>query len=145
MASVLIQSGEKGQATPTLSGKTVLCVEDEELQLKMRQALFESAGFTVLQARSGRVGLELFRTHHVDAVVLDYYLTGMNGTAVATEMKRLSPRTPIVMLSGFASLPGEGAVVDAWLMKAEIEPRDLIYEVSRLIKPRNDIPRTPIS
>jgi CheY-like chemotaxis protein len=129
----------------TLAPYTVLCVEDEELQLAMRQALFESAGFIVLKARSGKAAMEIFRAHHVDAVVLDYYLTGMNGTAVATEMKRLSPRTPIVMLSGFASLPGESAVVDAWLMKTAVEPEYLVNEVTRLIKPRNDMRRTATS
>jgi CheY-like chemotaxis protein len=145
VARVLVKSGAAGDTVRGVRGKTVLCVEDEELQLKMRQALFESADFAVLQARSGRTALELFRAHHVDVVVLDYYLTGMNGTAVATEMKRLSPRTPIIMLSGFASLPGEGAVVDAWLMKADVEPQYLIEEVLRLIKPRNDIQHSATS
>jgi len=64
---------------------------------------------------------------------MDYWLSGTNGTAVAEEMKALRPRVPIVMLSGFPSLPGEGAIVDAWLRKAEAEPEDILNEVKRLM------------
>jgi CheY-like chemotaxis protein len=120
------------------SPKTILCVDDEKLQLQLRKALLESAGFIVLAAQSSEDAMEMFRTHHVDAVVTDYWLSGNNGTALAEQMKRLRPRIPILMLSGFSSLPGEGAVVDAWLRKAEVEPEELIETVNRLIGLRSD-------
>ncbi|HVO62079.1 MAG TPA: response regulator [Terriglobales bacterium] len=116
---------------------TVLCVEDEASQLHMRQLLFESAGFRVLTAESGKAALSIFLSEHVDAVLLDYWLSGGNGTTVAVEMKRLNPQTPIIMLSGYSSLPGEDIVVDLWLRKASVEPEDLTAEVSRLIQSKN--------
>lgn len=68
-------------------------------------------------------------------MVLDYWMSGMNGTEIATEMMRLRPTIPIIMLSGFPSLPGEGVgAVDAWLQKAGVEPEALIEKVSELIK-----------
>jgi DNA-binding NtrC family response regulator len=82
--------------------------------------------------------MELFNRQHVDAVVMDYWLSGKNGTAVAEEMKKLRPRIPIVMLSGFSSLPGEGAVVDAWLRKGDVEPDEVVSEVKRLIDLRSE-------
>jgi CheY-like chemotaxis protein len=124
------------------SSATVLCVEDEELQLQMRQALLESAGFRVFGARTAKAAMEIFRSNHIDAVVMDYWLSVENGTAVAEQMKQLRPRTPILMLSGFSSLPGEGAVVDAWLRKGQIEPEDLVREIKRVINLRNDPRRT---
>jgi CheY-like chemotaxis protein len=124
--------GLRGKTQPSPAG-TVLCVDDEQLQLQLRTMLFESAGFKVLQARSASAALELFRSEHVDAVVMDYWLSGTNGTAVAEEMKRLHPRIPIVMLSGYSSLPGEGAVVDAWLRKAQAEPEEIVNAVRTLI------------
>jgi CheY-like chemotaxis protein len=120
------------------SPKTVLCVEDDRMELQLRKLLFESADFRVLEARSANTAMEIFASEHVDAVVMDYWLSGKNGTAVAEEMKRLRPRVPIVMLSGFSSLPGEGVVVDAWLRKAQVEPEDLVSEVKRLISLRSD-------
>jgi FixJ family two-component response regulator len=59
----------------------------------------------------------------------------MNGMELASEMKRLRPTIPIIMLSGFPSLPGEGVgLVDAWLQKARVEPEALIERVIELIK-----------
>jgi len=124
--------GTPGRAHQDPAG-TILCVDDEQLQLQLRTLLFESAGFKVLQARSASAALELFRSEHIDAVVMDYWLSGTNGTAIAEEMKKLHPKTPIVMLSGYSSLPGEGAVVDAWLRKAQVEPEEIVNAVRRLI------------
>ena len=115
------------------SSPTVLCVEDEQLQLQMRRMLFESAGFIVFEARTAGAAMDIFRSQRIDAVLMDYWLSGTNGTKIAEEMKRLNPRTPIIMLSGFSSLPGEGTVVDAWLRKGEVAPEDIINEVQRLI------------
>ena len=118
--------------------ETVLCVEDEPSQLQMRRMLLESAGFRVVTAPSAMSALSVFQSEQVDAVVLDYWLSGTNGTAVAEEIKRLSPRTPIIMLSGYSSLPGEDVAVDAWLRKATVEPEELIAAVSRLIQSRKE-------
>ncbi len=118
---------------------TVLCVEDEEPQLKLRKVLFESAGFEFLQARTGVEALELFRTREVSAVVLDYWMSGMNGTVIAEQMKRERPTIPIIILSGWSSLPGETiGIVDTWLVKARVSPEQLLDEVNRLIKSRTD-------
>jgi len=119
-------------------GKTVLCVEDDELELEARKRLFESAGFRVLQARSKAEALDVFRSNSIDAVVLDYWLSGLggNGTAVAEEIKRKSPDIPVLMLSGYGSLPGEEAIVDAWMSKSRVDPNDLVKEVKRLIEQR---------
>lgn len=134
-----------GESDLSLSPKTVLCVEDEKLQLQMRKILFETAGFRVLLAQSASIAMEVFRSQQIDAVVMDYWLSDKNGTTVAEEMKLMSPRIPIVMLSGFASLPGEGMVVDAWLRKGETQPEDVVNEVRRLISLRADTQHTAIS
>jgi CheY-like chemotaxis protein len=143
VSTVLGQAEDQPRNEQLPPRKTVLCVEDEQLELQLRKMLLESAGFSVLQAKCASTAMEVFRSQPVDAVVMDYWLSGTNGTTVAEEMKRLRPRTPIVMLSGFCSLPGEGAVVDAWLRKADIEPEDLVNEVRRLIDLRAYTQQTP--
>jgi CheY-like chemotaxis protein len=115
--------------------KTVLCAEDDEDQLTSRKWVLESAGFQVLLARSGTEALQVFRDRAVDAVILDYWMPGMKGVSVAREMKQLRPNTPIIVLSGFSALPDETiGIVDAWLQKREVEPAELLSEVTRLIQ-----------
>jgi CheY-like chemotaxis protein len=115
------------------AGKSVLCVEDEELQLKLRRLLFEGAGYVVLQARSGQEAKEIFRSHEVDAVVMDYSLVDEDGLAVAHEMKKFRPQTPIIILSGSSSPEQDGDVVDSWFRKADIDPEDFVERVKQLI------------
>ena len=117
------------------SPATILCVEDEPPQLLLRKLLLESHGYNVLTAASGQEALKLFETHSVDLVILDYWMSGMNGVRVASEMKKLKGETPIIIFSAYQSLPGEElGIADLWLRKVETEPTELLYAVEKLLK-----------
>src|SRR5262249_6137646 len=47
----------------TLGPKTVLCVDDEAIGLRVRKIMLESHGFTVLTANNGQQALALFDQH----------------------------------------------------------------------------------
>lgn len=97
---------------------TILCIDDEAAALQIRKLLLESEGYEVLEAHSGKEGIELFKAQKVDLVILDYWMSGMNGTVTAQEIKKLNPRIPIIMLSGYGELPGEiVGVADRWILK----------------------------
>ena len=58
------------------------------------------------------------------AVIVDYRMPGMNGHEVATEIKRLRPQVPIVMVSSDEEIPeGVFQVVDAFISKDEASRR----------------------
>ena len=98
----------------------ILCVDDDRGGLEVRRELLETSGYRVLTAQSGERGLGLFASHSIDAVVLDYNMPGMNGDRVASEMRRVKPQVPILMLSGYSELPvNELGCVDAFLCKGE--------------------------
>ena len=83
----------------------LLCIDDNEDVLECEKEFLESFGYTVLTAPSGGRGLELASIHPVDVVIGDYLMPEMNGQDVATEMRRLRPQAPIIMLSGAVELP----------------------------------------
>ena len=62
---------------------TILLIDDEAAGLLPRKLLLESAGYRVIDAQSGAQGLQIFQSEQVDAVILDYWMSGMKGTAVA--------------------------------------------------------------
>ncbi len=136
---VLLSTITKTLATPPqsrdgrgLTGKKVLCADDDDSELIARKMLLESAGMKVLAARSGAEALQVFQSQDMDAVVLDYWMPGMKGVSVASQMKALRPEIPIMVLSGFASLPDETiGVVDAWIQKRDVEV--LLRELEKLI------------
>ena|SRR5579864_1065414 len=82
---------------------TLLCIDDEENGLKMRKWLFETEGFQVFTALDGLTGIDLFKAHSIDAVILDYSMPKMDGIAVAETLKKLRSSVPIIMLSGYPS------------------------------------------
>ena len=98
--------------------KTLLCVDDNQSSLKICKMVLEDFGYKVLTSSSAREGLEVFASHAIDAVILDYQMPEMNGELVAAEMKRTNPRIPILMLSGWVSLPESALrIVDEFVAK----------------------------
>lgn len=60
-------------------GFQILCIDDEPANLTVRKLVFQSVGFSVLTASSGKEGLNLFRTNLIDAVIVDYSMPDMDG------------------------------------------------------------------
>ena len=101
----------------------ILCVDDEVVGLRVRKILLERAGYQVLTAEDGYSGIEIFATHPIDAVVLDYAMPGMHGGEVAQKMRRTKPEVPILLLSAYVGLPDEvSALVDIYMTKGEGAP-----------------------
>jgi CheY-like chemotaxis protein len=61
-------------------------------------------------------------------------MAGMDGLDVATEMRRISRKTPIIMSSGYAPILDEGlGRVDLWLRKGEGDATQLLTAVTQLL------------
>lgn len=98
----------------------ILCIDDEELGLHIRGTVLERAGYRVITAADGDSGLRLFVSEPVDAVILDYFMPSMNGVQVATQMRRLRPEVPILLLSAYINLPPEVVnLVDMTILKGD--------------------------
>jgi len=116
-----------------LGPKTVLCVDDEKIGLRVRKIMLEGHGFKVLTATSGEQGLALLADHRVDLVVLDYYMPGMNGGDVAAAVRRLHPGIPIIFLSAYFSLPPAALeLANAFITKGD-PPDVLIDKIEQLV------------
>lgn len=101
---------------------TVLLIDDDETQLAVLSNLLESLDFTVFQADSGPVGLEIAREEQPDIVLLDISMPGESGWDIARILReRMGPAIRIVMVSANAhefNRGGDGyASHDRFLMK----------------------------
>jgi CheY-like chemotaxis protein len=113
---------------------TILCIDDEEPILFTRRHLLERAGYRVFTAPTGKEGIAIFRKQHIDMVIVDYWMSGMDGLDVATEMKRIKRKTPIIMSSGYAPILDEAlGKVDMWLRKGEGDATQLLTAVTHLL------------
>jgi CheY-like chemotaxis protein len=115
----------------------ILCIDDEEPALVLRRVLLENAGYRVFTALTAKKGIEVFRYQPIDVVILDYWMADMNGLDVALQLKTLSPKTPIIMLSGYTSILDESlGKVDLWLRKGEGDPEQLLSAVAQALNSR---------
>ena len=116
---------------------TVLCIDDEQTALQLRQTVLESAGYKVLTAKSGALGIQAFKSGPVNAVILDYWMADMNGMQVAREIRKLNPSIPIIILSAYGELLDESlGIADIWIRKGEEDPQYLLARLDELLKSR---------
>jgi response regulator RpfG family c-di-GMP phosphodiesterase len=100
--------------------RVVLCIDDHRQGLHARSQILQSAGYDVITASSGKIGLQLLGRYLVHLVILDYAMPEMNGEAVAREIRRTHPHVPIVMLSAHLDIPKRAAsAVDAFVAKGQ--------------------------
>jgi CheY-like chemotaxis protein len=112
--------------------KTILCIDDDDSILGYQRALLERRGFSVLTAASARQGLEIATACALAAVIVDYHMPEMNGHEVATEIKRIRPQTPIIMVSSDEEIAEYALmVVDAFVSKNEA-PSRLLPLITRI-------------
>lgn len=115
----------------------ILCIDDDDLALRVRKLLLSSAGYDVLTASSGEAGLEILRRHPVNLVIADHFLSAKTGTEIAREMKELKPQVPILIVSGVDAPPSGLEFVDGFLPKAEAT-HVLLDTMARLLEGRNE-------
>lgn len=84
--------------------KTVLIVEDNELNMKLFHDLLEAHGYRTLQSNHGREALEMVREHRPDLVIMDIQLPEVSGLEVTKQIKAdpQLKRIPVVAVTAFA-------------------------------------------
>ena len=84
------QDGAGPQAA-TPDAPTLLVVDDEPSNVVSLEKIFQREGMRVLTAESGKVALELVRSHRVQVVLTDLMMPGVSGIELLRALKQLSP------------------------------------------------------
>jgi len=87
-------------STPT----TLLVVDDDQAMREMLGALFEDNGYEVLGCESADAALECVAQRDFSAVLSDVRMPGKSGIELVTEMRRLRPDIPVVLMTAFGSM-----------------------------------------
>lgn len=91
-------------ADPRTSQRTVLIVEDNELNMKLFHDLLCAHGYQTIQTRNGFDALELARKHKPDLILMDIQLPEVSGLEVTRWLKEddVLCRIPVVAVTAFA-------------------------------------------
>ena len=111
------------RARTATEAKTVLIVEDNELNMKLFRDLLMAYGYKTIQTRSGMEALALARAHDPDLILMDIQLPEVSGLEVTKWIKeddRLA-EIPIVAVTAFAMKGDEQRILqggcEAYLSK----------------------------
>jgi two-component system cell cycle response regulator DivK len=84
--------------------KTVLIVEDNELNIKLFNDLLEAHGYATLQTKDGIEAMKMARLHRPDLILMDIQLPEISGLEVTKWLKEDPDlrAIPVVAVTAFA-------------------------------------------
>jgi CheY-like chemotaxis protein len=87
-----------------VENKTILVIEDNELNMKLVRSLLQLQKYKVIEAENGEKGIQLARDHHPDLILMDLQLPGMDGlkaTQLILNDENLK-EVPVLALTSYA-------------------------------------------
>jgi len=81
-------------------GRTkVLAIDDSKDILFAITAICEYQGWEAISAKDAELGMELFRKHRPDIVLVDYHMPGINGVETVRMLRRIDRKVPVIVLT----------------------------------------------
>jgi DNA-binding response OmpR family regulator len=137
MVNVDMVAGIPNDAVPVANLGTILIVEDDPRMQKVLRRIFIEERYAVVVAGDGQTGLDLFRSDHPLAVVLDLILPHISGRELCQTFKQLSSEIPIVVLSAITDVADKVLLLelgaDDYVTKP-FSPRELTARVQAAIR-----------
>ena len=92
--------------------KSVLIVEDNELNMKLFNDLLQARGYATLQSEDGVEAIELARTHTPDLILMDIQLPKVSGMEIIRRLKadKALKHIPVVAVTAFAMAGDEARI-----------------------------------
>jgi signal transduction histidine kinase/CheY-like chemotaxis protein/HAMP domain-containing protein len=106
-----VEQEEKDEPT-VIEPLRILCIDDEPLVRELVKEMLERDGHQVESSDNGQSGLDQFRVAQergrpYDVVITDLGMPYLDGRHVAKTIKKESPNTPVIMLTGWGALLNE--------------------------------------
>ena len=120
--------------------KTILIVEDNELNMKLFNDLLEAHGYNTLQVKDGRVVVETTRRMRPDLILMDIQLPEISGLEITKMLKADDDlrAIPVVAVTAFAMKGDEQEIrsggCDGYIAKP-ISVASFLQTVSRFLEP----------
>ena len=120
--------------------KTVLVVEDNDLNMRLFHDVLEARGYNILQAKDGMEGWRIAREHRPDLIIMDIQLPDVSGLEVTKWLKddETLKSIPVIAVTAFA-MDGDEAKIrdggcDAYIVKPISIP-GFLQTVERFVRP----------
>ena len=118
------------------SSKTILIAEDTESNYFFIEAFLERTHVNLLWAQDGVEAVNLFRTNHVNMVLMDIMMPEKDGYDATREIKEINPDIPVIAQTALALPDDEEKCYNAgcdYVLIKPINSEDLIATIKRFI------------
>jgi PAS domain S-box-containing protein len=125
---------------PRGKGETIMIVDDEQALVELAEEITAGLGYEPVGFISSSAALRAFQAAPLrfDLVLTDESMPDLQGTELAREIRRIRPKTPVIVMSGYggAQLGNRAAEigVDAVLRKP-LHNRELAEALARVLQP----------
>lgn len=126
-----------------MPNKTILVVEDNELNMKLVRSLLKIGNYTILEAVDAETGIKLAREKNPDLILMDIQLPGMDGLT-ATKVIKTDKHLRDIVIIALTSHAMEGdcnkakeAGCDGYITKP-IDTRNFLKTVADYLMVSND-------
>lgn len=108
--------------------RQVLLIDDNPLQLTVREAILRDAGFQVSVATTADSALATLRVlpDRIGVVVTDHIMPGCTGAELVQEIRTLNTWLPVIVLSGLPEAENEYADLNVVFRSKPFPPSELI-------------------
>ncbi len=120
--------------------KTVLVVEDNDINMRLFHDVLEMRGYNILQAKDGMEGWRIAREQRPDLIIMDIQLPDVSGLEVTKWLKddETLKSIPVIAVTAFAMAGDEEKILeggcDHYLVKP-ISISNFLQTVERLANP----------
>ena len=121
-----------------MSGKTILYVEDNELNRKIVRDMLRRTSYRLLEANDGETGIAMARSERPDLILMDIQLPKISGLDAMRMLRQAgeTASTPIIAITSFAlsgdQQKAQDAGASAYLAKP-YSPRDLLTMIREFL------------
>ncbi len=82
----------------------ILYIDDEISALKAISAILKKEGYNVFTATTAEEGMEILKNEHIDCILLDYILPGMDGIDLLRWLRLSEISIPVIMLTAYGTI-----------------------------------------
>ena len=119
--------------------KKILFIEDEDTLQKALGGFLKDAGYEVVNALDGEIGLELALSENPDLILLDIVLPKINGFEVLKELKQKEETKdiPVIVLTNMENIEDIDKIIQlgatTYMIKTEYKLEEVIEKVKGVI------------
>ena len=119
------------ETQPQSEGKTtILVIDDEQGVRDLFAKVLSRQDYNVLTAASGADGIQVAREQKVNLILLDIKMPGMDGLETLRRLKKVTPETAVIIITGFGTLQTSRKALKLGAVDYITKPFDLDFALS---------------